>query len=52
MNRIKYEVPVISISLFDEYDIVTTSGNGGKHLNSYGNAKKAGTISLSDLIGD
>lgn len=52
MNRIKYESPVIKVSLFDVEDIVTTSGNGGNRLNSYDDAKKAGSISLFDLIGD
>lgn len=45
-----YESPMLEITMFDEEDVICTSGTN--KLNSYNGAENAGRITLLDFIGE
>lgn len=50
MNKAMYETPVLNLQRFDKEDVVVMSGSSTS-LNTYGNSKSAGKISIMSLIG-
>lgn len=49
MKKSVYESPVIKLQRFEKEDVVVMSGTHS--LNTYGNSKSAGKISIMSLLG-